>query len=348
MNEGPEVIMNQNVYRVYVGTYGEEEVETIQLLEFNSSDGSIKKLSSVSGIKNPSYLTVNEAQTKLYAVSEVEDGEIVSFDIASSLKITEINRQPTLGNAPCYLTLNNHEDHLFTVNYGEGTATVHPVTSDGLIGPLSESKKYSDKQASHPHTVRNIPGTNLYVVTDLGLDMLYLYDSDDETKTLKLKKKVETVAKTGPRHVAIKSELRKLYVVNEFNSKVSVYEYDESFESINLIQEINTLSPNYDGENHGADIHLAETKPFLYTSNRGRDSITVFKVGGDGKLTFITEISTEGKWPRNFAITPNDAYMLIANEHSDSIVVMKIDEDGIPRATGTTYKVNSPVCLQIK
>lgn len=335
-------------YHVYVGTYGDEADEAIQLLEFNSKDGSLNKLAGAKGVKNPSYVTVNQAQDRLYAVSELEAGQVVSFDVdLKTSKLTEINRQATKGNAPCYLTLDEEEQQLLTVNYGEGTTIVHHIAKGGSIGSESDLKTYEDKDKSHPHTVVQIPSTNKYIVTDLGLTKLYLYELDYETSTLVLINEIDAVEGSGPRHIAIEPVLRRIYVVNEFNSRISVYSYDERVENLELIQEITTIPAGFDGDNYCADIHIAHSKSILYASNRGHHSIAVYKILEDGSLVALDHISTVGKWPRNFAILPNEEYMLVANEHTNSIVIMKIGPDGIPQPTGSEFAIQAPVCLQI-
>lgn len=335
-------------YHVYVGTYGDESDEAIQLLAFDSTTGSLEKLAGVTGIVNPSYVTVNQAQDQLYAVSEVEKGQVVSFNIdLEKLKLTEKNRQSTKGNAPCYLTLADKEEHLLTVNYGEGTTIVHEITSDGAIDASTDLKVYEGDVQSHPHTIVRIPLTNKYLVTDLGLTKLYLYALNEETSRLEHIKDIEAVEGSGPRHIAIEPSLRKVYVVNEFNSKISVYHYDEAVENLGLIQEIATIPDHYEGDNHCADIHIAPNKSILYASNRGHHSIATFNILTDGQLEAIDYCSSGGEWPRNFAIVPNEEYVLIANEHTHSIVVMKIGVDGALQPTGNEYAIDSPVCLKV-
>lgn len=342
------MIENEDIYHVYVGTYGDEQDEAIQLLEFNTAYGGLKKLASASGIKKPSYLTVNKDQNRLYAVSEVEDGEVVSFNVdLSKLKLTEINRQETNGNGPCFLTLDHNEKHLFTVNYGEGTITAHVLGQGGSIGLLSDMKLHAGGKQSHPHTIAAIPETNKYIVTDLGLDKLYVYEFEEKISQFVLVNEVDAVKGSGPRHLAIKQDMQVIYVVNEFHSAISVFTYDEQVENLVLMQEIETIPTDFKGENYGAHIQIAHSKSILYVSNRGHHSIAVYRIRKDGKLTLIDFVLTMGEWPRHFAITPDEAYLLVANEHTNSIVMMKIDEDGIPRSTGNEYAIKAPVCLHI-
>lgn len=337
-----------NVFHVYVGTYGEENDETIQLLEFDLDNGRLRKIASATGIKNPSFLTVNQEQTQLYAVSEVENGQVVNINLdLSALRLTEVNRQSTGGNGPCYVTMDTKEEQLLTVNYGEGTTIVHSIEDDGSIGEVSDLKSYEGNQLSHPHAIIGVPDTDKYIVSDLGLNKLYLYQFNYDIAKLDLIKEIVAVADSGPRHLALEPKHRKLYVANEFNSKVSVYAYDEKVEDFELIQEIDTISTDYSGENYCADIHIAHTRSLLYVSNRGHHSLAVYKIMNDGTLEAIDYVSVNGEWPRNFAIVPNEEYILVANEHTNSIVVMEINDRGLPQKTKEEFPIQAPVCLKI-
>lgn len=342
---------NQRFYYVFVGGYGNEKNEAIQILLFDSKDGKLSKVGSVSRIANPSFLTVNKDLSRLYSISEVVHGEVVSYnlDLASG-RLTEINRQSTTSSSPCYVSLNDDEQWLFATNYGGGSITVHPLKENGAISPLTDFRSHNaiqQQRKSHPHQIKNIPHTDKYLVTDLGLDRLYLYQFNRETSMLVLKNEVAAVVGSGPRHLTVHPELRNVYVANEFNSSISVYSYNEAVESLKLVQQIKTIPSDFDGDNYCADIHISPSNSFLYVSNRGHNSIATFTILGDGKLEKLNYSSTMGKWPRNFAIVPNGKYILVANQHTNSIVVMKIGEKGVPQATDNIFPVNSPSCLHI-
>ncbi|UFT98677.1 lactonase family protein [Radiobacillus kanasensis] len=344
--------INQRYYHVFVGTYGGEGEDAIQLLLFDSKNGSLKKVTSTSGIASPSFLAVNHGQNRLYAVSEVDNGEVVCYDVdIKEATLTEINRQSTDGSSPCFVSLDKGEQWLFTANYGGGSVVAHALSEDGVLFPIADRKSYNaeneKEKLSHPHSIAPIPNTNKFLVTDLGFDGLYLYQFNRDTSTLELVVEVAAVTGSGPRHFAIHPELQNIYVVNEFNSSISVYSYDDAIETLELVQQIETIPDDFKEDNYGADIHLSPTGSYLYASNRGHHSIATYKILGDGRLSSLQQTPTMGEWPRNFAIVPNAEYLLVANEHSDSIVVMKIDEEGIPRATEQVYSVHRPVCLKV-
>ncbi|MGN7401486.1 lactonase family protein [Cytobacillus praedii] len=342
---------NHGYYYVFVGSYGNKDDQSIQLLLFDSTSGSLRKTGSTSGIMNPSFLTVNKEKTRLYSISEEDPGEIVSFSIElGSGKLSEINRQPTVGSSPCFVSLDPYDQLLFTANYGGGSITVFPLNPDGSISPFSDFKRYTDtvlKKTSHPHQIKNIPNTNKYLITDLGMNRIYLYQFNYMTSQLELLNEIVAVPESGPRHLTLHREQRIIYVANEFNSNISVYTYNEEFEIFELIQEIETTPSHIETENYCSDIHISPCQSYLYVSNRGHNSLATYQILDDGKLKLLGHSLTMGEWPRNFGLVPDGKHILVANQHSDSIVVLKIGSNGIPQTTSQHYSVKSPACLYI-
>ncbi|WHX25686.1 lactonase family protein [Virgibacillus halodenitrificans] len=338
------MLLQEDEYIVYVGTYGSEQDNTIRVLRLDPIARSLTQLEGVRGIENPSYLTVNQSQEALYAISEVKKGKVTLYEIDKpTYHLQEGNSQR--GEAvegPCYITLDEAEDYLFIVNYGGGSLSVYELASDHTIGQLLDQQTYS--VGSRPHTIVQIPGTSNFVVTDLGLDRIYLYKLV-KGKLMKINE-IATPPGSGPRHAAVLADHKKVYIVNEFNSQLSVYSYDSSFSSMELVQKINTIDKPIGLKNYGADVHIAYGKSFLYTSNRGHDSISVFQIDKEGLLIYVDNVSSEGNWPRNFVITSDEKFLLVANQRTNSIVLMEIGADGLPIYSGEKYIIPAPVCLK--
>ncbi len=84
----------------------------------------------------------------------------------------------------------------------------------------------------------------------------------------------------------------------------------------------------------------------MYGSNRGHNTIAVFAVGGDGKLSLVQNQPSAARRPRNFAIDPSGKWLISANQDSDNVVVMSIDPTtGKLTATDTSITVGKPVCV---
>ncbi len=86
---------------------------------------------------------------------------------------------------------------------------------------------------------------------------------------------------------------------------------------------------------------------FLYGSNRGENTIVTFRIGDDGLLTLAGHTSCGGEWPRNFVIDPSGRFILVGNQKSDYISVLKINKrTGVPSVIVNNITVKSPVCLK--
>lgn len=329
-------------YDAFIGSYGKEDEETIHWLRFDSETETFEKVYAVTGIENPSFVIVNNAKTHLYAISEVDEGEVVSYEIDyEQEKLHEVNRQPTKGG-PCFVEVDEHDRFLFTANYGGGSIIVHPL-KNGEIGKYTDYHEYdSRKITSHAHAIRNIPGTNHFVVTDLGHDEIRVYKH--RAGKLHQTKDFLVADHTGPRHVAFKPELNMMYVVNEEDSTVFVYKYDDKCEEFDLVQiSAALLEPFAEKSNYAADIHVVGSN--VYVSNRGHNSITGYTIKEDGRLDVIGSIPSGGEWPRNFGVVPNEKQIIIANQHSDNLVVMKVHDDGRLEMREGEYKVSRPSCV---
>lgn len=341
-----------NKFNVFIGSYGKESEETIYWLNFNPDQVELTKVSAIAGIDNPSFVLLNHAKTHLYAVSEVDKGEVVSYLIDyENEKLIELNRQPTKGG-PCFIEVDNKDQYIFTANYGGGSVIVHPLEADGTIGEYVDFIDYgpgaiAQGLTSNVHAIKNVPNTNKYVATDLGLDKLYVYELDETTGKLTEQVALDTPKGAGPRHLTFHEALQTMYILNQDDSTVLVYKYDLAAEKFDRIQVLSALLEPFEGTNYCADIHLSKSGKYLYASNRGHHSVTSYKVNTDGTLMPISNVSSIGDWPRNFAVVPNDSYLLVANEHTDELNVMTSEGEGRLIDTGEKIKISKPVCISI-
>lgn len=336
---------------VFSGSYSECDQNGIHLLAFNSDEGKLQEISSVGGVENPSFITVDWHKSCLFAVSETESGWVVSFAFDRTTgRISEISRQKTYGASPCHLSMDATGKWLRAVNYFSGTVCVFPVSQDGVIEPMTDSiQQYGhgpiiDRQeAAHPHTIADVPGTELLLVTDLGADRICLYEFD--SGKLYLKSEFPATPGAGPRNAAFHPKSPLIYIVNELDSTVCVYSLDG--QCLSLKQTLSTLPRNFKGVSTAADIHLHPSGRYLYASNRGHDTITTFRVLDTGLLEVVGYSPVFGQTPRNFAITRSGEYILVANQNSNSIVVMGIQTSGVPICSGEGYQLDNPTSIQI-
>jgi 6-phosphogluconolactonase len=351
---------------LYVGTYtSSTKSEGIYVCGFDPETGRITLRHTVKNVVDPSFLTIDKSNKYLYAVNELVEyegkpsGSVSAFAIeAKTGDLKFLNKQPSLGGAPCHITLSANGKYVLVANYLGGNVSVFPVGKDGRIGATvglvqhTGSGPNQDRQlAPHAHSI-NLDRRNRYAfVADLGIDRVMIYEFDGNSGKLRpnpLQPYFQTRAGAGPRHFAFHPNGKLAFVINELDSSISSLAYDSKAGTLREIQTISTLSPDFKGVSACADIHVSPDGRLLYGSNRGEDSIAVFGIDGtSGKITNIENTPTGGKRPRNFAIDPTGAYLLAANQDTGNIVVFRIDKtSGKLKRTEHTLEIPAPVCLK--
>jgi 6-phosphogluconolactonase len=328
-----------------VGSYAAATEPGIHLFRLDHPTGALTPSGTVTGITNPSFLAVHPREPWLYAVSETstaDDGIAGSvwalrFDRDSQL-LTPINRQPSGGDAPCHIAIHQSGRWLLVANYGSGAIGVLPILPDGAVGEMTDLVQHygsgpdPDRQEGpHAHSSIFTPDNRFAIVADLGLDRLVVYAFDSAAGKLNAHTDTQTRPAAGPRHMAFHRSGQLLYVANELDSTVTVYDYDAGRGALRERQTIETL-PGEQSDNLAAHIQLAPSAKWLYVSNRGHNSITVFDVEADGRLTRAAVAGCGGDWPRHFALAPGGERMLVANQRSDEITVLPIS--GGPETIG--------------
>jgi len=351
---------------VYVGTYTGGKTNSQGIYGFKMQTGSttLVPLGLVAETASPSYIEIDPDRGLLFAVNETEEfeGKPTGFVSAFSIdrktgKLTLINRQPAEGKAPCHLALDKSRRNLIVANYTSGTVTVLPVAADGRLGAPSAVVKHSgssvntQRQAGpHAHCTTFDPAYGLLFVCDLGLDQVLAYELDSAKGTLTAHNPPSAAVKpgSGPRHMDFRPDGRFTYVLNELTSTVTTFAYDAKAGSLTERQTVSTLPPSFTGSNSGAEIVVHPSGKFVYSSNRGHNSVALFRIDpAQGTLTFVAAQDTGGRTPRNFAIDPTGRLLFAANQDSGTMMVFTIDQaSGQLKASGAPVAVPAPVCVR--
>jgi 6-phosphogluconolactonase len=351
---------------VYVGTYtgGKTNSRGIYAFKMQGGSAALVPLGLVAETTSPSYIEIDADRGLLFAVNETEEyeGKPTGFASAFSIdrktgKLTLINRQPTEGKAPCHLALDKSRRHLIIANYTSGTVTVLPVAADGRLGPASAVVQHTGssvdprRQAGpHAHCTTFDPAYRLLFACDLGLDKVMAYQLDPAKGTLTAYTPPSASVKpgSGPRHMDFRPDARFAYVLNEMASTVTTFAYDAKAGSLAERQTVSTLPPSFSGSNSGAEIVVHPSGKFVYSSNRGHNSIALFRIDPtQGTLTFVEAQDTGGRTPRNFAIDPAGRLLFAANQDSGTMLVFTIDQaTGQLKPSGPPIEVPSPVCVR--
>lgn len=306
---------------------------------FTEAPGAVSRVE----MRNPSYLTLSSDGKFVYAVSEVGDSlaSAVSLRLDSKTGAMQmLGSELTDGKDPCYISTNGKV--VMTANYSSGNVTEFPIGEDGRL--LPHDFLY-DTGMGGPDSVRqNLPhahcalfnadGTELYV-SEFSADVVTRYDV-----ATRQGKRIQLPSDFGPRHIILNTDESKAYVLGELSGNVVVIDT----ESDSVIQTVCADTVHARG---CADIHLSPDGKYLYASVRlQNDGIAIFKVDSDGTLTNAGYQPT-GIHPRNFNITPNGKFLLVACRDSGCIQIFRCDaKTGLLTDTGRTIILDKPVCIK--
>ncbi|WP_372920227.1 lactonase family protein [Salegentibacter sp.] len=350
-------VVSQNP--VYIGTYTKTEghvdgkADGIYLMHQNAETGDLSEPVCVADVINPSFVKASPDGKNLYAVSELgpndgESGFIHSFRRKDDNYLEEIGKISTESFAPCHIEIDQSGKYAFVSNYVGGVVMVYERDEQGIL-QKKQKIELDNPEASHPHSVSISSDNNFAYINDLGNNKVWIYNFDAETGKLSPNDTpyVDLEKGSGPRHFSFSKDEEYAYTINELNSSLSVFEKDSSG-GLRLIESYSSLPENFDEKNSTADIHLHPTGNFLYASNRGHNSIVAFKVNKEtGKLELIDHYSTQGEFPRNFAISPDGSFLYAANQNSDNISIFRINKmDGKLIRHLEPVEVKTPVCIE--
>lgn len=342
-----------------VGSYGPADQEGIKVYKFNQAIGEGQYVSGVKGISNPSYQTVSKDGKRVYSVGEDDGGtasaHTLTFDAATGT-LTLINSQPTQGAAPCHIALSPEEDYVVTANYNGSNISLFPLDGKGRLKPgqtigFEGSGPDKERQAiPHLHFVYFTPDNHYLLANDLGTDRIHRFPLNTRQKgsntPLVDRQRASDIRLTpgsGPRHAVFSADGRFAYLITELSGEVMAFTYDG--DSLGLMQTIQADTLDARGS---ADIHLSQDGRFLYASNRLKgDGLAIFRINTkDGTLSKAGYQPT-GIHPRNFVLTPNGQYLLVACRDTDEIQIFARDAStGLLTDTGRRIKTTKPVCLK--
>ena len=351
-----------NSYLAYFGTYTGKKSKGIYVARFDAKTGKFTPPELAAETRNPSFLAVHPNHRWLYAAGEVDsfgrkpEGMVSAFRIdPQSGRLERINEQPSGGAGPCHVSVDRSGKCLLVANYGSGSVAVLPIEAEGTLGSGTSiqhhgsSINHQRQEGPHAHFIVPDPGNQFALACDLGLDKVLVYRLNPQQASLTPNTPPYASLKpgSGPRHLVFSPNGRFAYVISEMASSVTTFSYDSRTGSLKELETHSTLPPDFKGQNTCAEIQIHPSGKFVYGSNRGHDSIAVFRVNPkDGRLQRTESVSAGGKTPRHFAVDPSGKWLLAENQDSDNVVVFAIDPiTGHLTPTGETAEVGAPVCL---
>ncbi|MFO7695377.1 MAG: lactonase family protein [Vicinamibacterales bacterium] len=344
----------------YVGTFNSEKRrargEGLLAYRIDPASGRWARVQVLGREVNPSYLAIDPKRPVLYAVHS-ETNQVSSFSINDMTgELTLLNRQSCGGDNPVHLALDATGGFLVVANYGSGSVVVLPVRPDGSLGGRTDlvsltgepGPHRTEQSVPHPHHCPFDPTGRIVVVPDKGLDRLFVFTLDTAKGVLvpATPPSLRVRAGAGPRHLGFNPRMPYAYVINELDSTVATCRFSSSG-ALEPIQILPSIPATFTGGNTGAAIDVAPSGRFVYVSNRGHDSIGIFRADpSTGLLSPVAWEPTKGSTPRFIGLDPTGSRLHAANQGGDTIVEFDVDEaTGTLSATGRIVVAGTPVCV---
>lgn len=347
---------NNEWQTLLIGSYAPASEEGIRMYSFNQETGESQLICGLKGIDNPSFLTIADDGTRVYAVGENNrEQATVHLLLLSNTEgtLSLADTKHVHGADPCHLSVTPDSTHLITANYSGGSITSFPLHEDGTLkegrvvtftgnGPDS-----SRQECAHLHCIYFSPDKKWLMANDLGSDCIHMFPLTPDTPLgidTTIHRQVRVTPGSGPRHAVFDNEGKYLYLLNELKGDVVVWAYSDG-----QMEQIQSIQADSTGARGSADIHLSPDGKYLYASNRLKaDGIAIFQVDtATGLLTHIGYQDT-GAHPRNFAITPNGKFLLACCRDANRIEVYQRDSDtGMLKDTGKYIDMPKPVVVRL-
>jgi 6-phosphogluconolactonase len=361
---------------VYVGTYSEAilfgtgqvlqgQGQGIHIFRYSAKDARLMPCGVAAGVRNPSYLAFDSAARFLFCVNEFKEYDGQASGAVSSYRIDResgaldfISMRASRGTDPCHLTVDATGRFVLVANFASGSVAVLPVAENGGLGDAvtfiqHQGSSIDPKRQAGPHAhAVTLDAANRYAfVPDLGLDQIVIYAFDEATGALKLNshQPMHAVAPgAGPRQLVFSPGGRHAYLINELNSTMTAYAYESGTGRLSELQTLPTLPDGFAGHSTCAEVQISPDGRFLYGSNRGHNSIAVFRIDPvTGRMAIVGHVPSGGRIPRNFVVGDGGRVLVSANQDTNDLFVFRIDSTtGLPVRTGSAIDVGTPVCVK--
>jgi 6-phosphogluconolactonase len=319
---------NARVPFVYVSGYRPE----ITIFRLDTAGGKLIPVEKSTAVgEQPSFLAWDPAAKFLFAVNETDPGRVRSFAINQTTgSLTPINDVPSMGSITAHLSTDKSGRWLLVANYGgekQGTIASFPISAEGRLSPAVDTREFG--LGSMAHYIGTDPGNRFVFVPLKGGPAVAQLVFDPSTGRMKpnVPPQVTAAPGAGPRHLDFHPNGRFAYVINELDLTMTAFAYEAKTGLLRELQVLPTLPAAADKVGaSGADVHVHRSGRFLYGSNRGHNSIAIFRLADDGRMTLVGHESRDIRRPRNFTIDPTGTLLLVANQDGASVTIFRIDQ----------------------
>ncbi len=350
-------LAHAEMLQVFLGTRSKES-KGIYQCTFDTEKGQLTKPELAAEITDPGFLALSPDSEFLYAIGKQDKIDSVSAYAVDGGKLTLLNHEPIGDGGAAHIAVHPNGKFLLTAQYGGGSVASFPILADGKVGARSQLVEHEGgsgvvakrQQSPHPHWAGFSPDGKFAFIPDLGLDDIVIYKTTPEGK-LTEHGRAKTVPGGGPRHMRFSTNGKFIHLLDELTLSVTTFAYDTANGTTKKVGTTPTLTEAVKAKenfNSCSEILTHPNGKFLYTGNRGNDSVTVLSCDSETGKTAVVEVEPiRGSWPRNINLTPDAKWLIAAGAHSNSLSVFSVDEETgeltfIPRSP---VNVPGPICI---
>lgn len=347
---------------IFISAFAGGDDGAIHAYRLSLATGELKLAHRATDVEHPFFLALSPDAKFLYSIHAEkfggkDDEEVAAYAVDRETgRLKLLNRQTALGAASCYLELDSTGKTVLLANYSTGSVAALPVKADGSVAEATSFMQHAGssvdpkrQKGPYAHAIIVSPDNRYAYAADLGLDKIlnYRLDAANAKLTPNSQPFVRTRPGAGPRHLTFHPNGRHLYVINELENSVTRFDQDAHSGMLIERQTLSTLPEDFEGVSHCADLKITPDGRFLYGTNRGHDSLAIFRLAKDGAMTRVGIEPSLGKGPQNLLITPAGGLLLCANMAGNSVTVFRIDKkSGALEAVVEPVEMPKPSCIR--
>lgn len=312
----------------YIGSYTKKEGAGLYYFELDESKSCISKIDTAYELNASTYFDIYE-DTLVAVTKNDQYSGVASFKIKKDGQLEKTGEcLESLKGSGCYVSISPDGQFVFEAVYGDGIARIYEFDAESqkvvrlieeVYHEYPKGPNVSRQDQSHVHYLEVTPEQKYVVAVDLGADLLVTYHYGQ--KGLEVAHRTTMQPGDGPRHIAYHKTGKYAYIVNELSNTVVVMAYDDG--QFKEIERHLTIPEAYLQPTKLAAVRISEDQRYVYISNRGHDSIAIFKILEEGaRLELVDIVSTGGVFPRDFNISPSGQHLVVAHQEDDSRVVV--------------------------